>query len=259
MSGLFALQSAMQAHLLHGDMAITLAIAGGPGITTAQRLRIYHHAYRMRLVDTLRDSFGHTLRYLGDEWFNEAALAHVEAHPSNHPNLRWYGADFADSLRQRHPDDPDIAELATLDWALRSAFDGADAPVLALADLGAVAPEAWAQLVLVLHPTTARLRLQHNTLTIWHTIDQDQVPPAAQALAEPTELLVWRRELSPHFRSLGAFEARALDLVLAGVGFSAVCEQLAAAFPGVDLAVEAGALLRRWVDDGLLSALHDQS
>lgn len=257
MSALLALQSAMQAHLLHGDPAIADSIASGPGIGPARRLRIYHHAYRMRLVDTLRDSFGHTLCYLGDEWFDEAALAHVEAHPSSHPNLRWYGADFAVSLRQRHPDDPDIAELATLDWALRGAFDGPDAPALALAELGTVAPEAWARLVLRLHPTTARLRLQHNTLAIWHAIDQDGVPPAAQPLAEPTELLVWRRGLSPHFRSLGALEARALDLVLEGVGFSAVCERLAADFPEAELAVEAGALLRRWVEDGLLSALHD--
>lgn len=257
MNGLLALQSAMQAHLLHGDATIAEAISSGPGIATEHRLRIYHHAYRMRLVDTLRDSFGHTLRYLGDDWFNEAALEHVEAHPSAHPNLRWYGADFPASLQARHPGDPDIAELATLDWALRGAFDGPDAPALTLADLGSVAAEAWARLVLVLHPTTARRRLQHNTLAIWHAIDQDQAPPAAERLSEPTELLVWRRELSPHFRSVGALEARALDMVLDGIGFSAVCECLAAEFPAADLAVEAGALLRRWVDDGLLSALHD--
>ena len=93
------------------------------GIGAARRLAIYHHAYRARLLDTLRDSFGHTRSYLGDEQFDGAARAYIEAHPSCTASLRWYGQGFPAWLRQRWPDDGEIGELAALDRALRAAFD----------------------------------------------------------------------------------------------------------------------------------------
>lgn len=256
-SGLLALQTAFQAHLLSPPgaevaPALSQALARGPGLSPQQRLRIYHHAYRMRLVDTLRDSFGHTLRYLGDDWFNTDALAFVEGHPSQQANLRWYGAGFPAWLAQRHPNDPDIAELARLDWTLRGAFDAADAAVMSLADLAAVPAAAWATLRLLAHPSVARLQLQHNTLALWQALDQDEAPPSAAPLAAPGELLVWRLGHSPHFRSLSALEAAAVDQLLQGLGFAAICEALAEQFPGADAAAEAGGLLRRWLDDGLL-------
>jgi hypothetical protein len=258
MTSLAQLQSAFQQHLLTGEEAIATHIRDS-GIGTARRLHIYHHAYRMRLVDTLRDSFGHTLLYLGDERFNAAALAHVEGHASTHPSLRWYGADFPETLAARFDEAPEVAELAQLDWALRHAFDGPDAPVLTLADLAALAPECWADVGFNLHPTYARLQLQHNTLAIWQALDDDGVPPEAAPLAEPGELMIWRRGHQPHFRSLQALEAAALSGLQGGMGFAAVCATLADQFASADMTAEVGGLLRRWVDEELLSALRWRS
>ena len=254
MTSLAQLQSAFQQHLLTGDEAIAEHIRGG-GIGTARRLHIYHHAYRMRLVDTLRDSFGHTLLYLGDEHFNAAALAHVQGHASAYPSLRWYGADFPRTLAARFDEAPQVAELAQLDWALRHAFDGPDAPVLTLADLATLPTERWADVGFTLHPTYARLRLRHNTLAIWQALDDDGVPPDAAPLAEPGELMIWRRGHQPHFRSLQALEAAALDGLQAGQSFAAVCAMLTEEFASADAAAEMGSLLRRWVDEELLSAV----
>lgn len=253
-SSLEALQWQFQRHLLDNDDAISSAIAAG-GIGVARRLRIYHHAYRARLQETLRDSFGHTATYLGAEWFDRDALEFIEGHPSEHDSLRWYGAGFAQWLRERHPGDGDIGELAALDWALRQAFDGPDAPVLTLADLGAVAAGEWPAVRLVPHPTTQRMALRFNTLAIWHALDQEQEPPAAQALPQPLELLIWRVGHQPHFRSLGAAEAAAVDAMIGGQPFAALCEQVAESFPEIDITQQAGTLLRRWVDEGLLCAL----
>ena len=253
MNTLVPLQAAFQQHLLAGDGTITAAIRAG-GIGIERRLAIYHQAYRMRLVETLRDTFGHTLLYLGDEIFDAVALAHVEAHPSAHASLRDYGDGFDTTLAQQLPQAPEVAELARLDRALRHAFDGPDAPVLTLQDLAAIAPERWATLGFELHPTFARLQLNHNTLALWQALDQDEDPPPALPLAEPGELLIWRRGHQPHFRSLPAHEAAALDALHAGLCFADTGAQLAARFDLPDMATQLGGLLRRWIDEALLSA-----
>lgn len=249
-----ALQIEFQRHLLGQPSAIGGAIREG-GIGIDARLAIYHHAYRARLVESLRDSFGHTLLYLGDDGFDELARAYVETHPSTDPNLRWYGSAFPASLARQLPQDPDVAELARLDAALRGAFDAADAPLLALADLATLPAEAWATLGFVFQPSVARLRLHHNTLALWQALDSEQVPPATQPLDAPTELLIWRLDVQPHFRSLGPLESAALDALLAGTSFAATCAELGERFAEVDVAQHSGALLRRWIDDGLLSAV----
>lgn len=250
-----ALQADFIDHLQGAPSRMASAVAEGGRIGVERRLAIYRNAYGARLVEALRDSFGHTLRYLGDEGFDAMARGYLAEHPSTHPNLRWFGGRFAEWLTATCPDDPDIGELAALDWALRLAFDGADAPPLALDALAALPPEAWATVRLVWHPTCRRLALQHNTLAIWQALDQDRAPPAAERLAAPTRLLVWRREQQPHFRSLGDFEAAAIDRLLAGAGFAATCEALQAEFPDLDTVPETGALLRRWIDEGLLGGL----
>ena len=255
--GLLALQTAFQDHLLASDPAIAASIAAHHGIPAQRRLLIYHHGYRARLVDALRDSFSHTATYLGEEWFDADALAFVEDHPSTHSSLNAYGADFAGWLLERHPHDPDIGELAALDWALRRAFDGADAAPLGLADLAAIAPPAWARIGFALVPTTALLALTHNTIALWHALDQQQPPPRAMRLAEPGTALVWRRGHQPHFRSLDAVELRALSGLREGLSFAAVCERLAADSAQLDTTAHAGTLLRRWIDEELLCAVVD--
>lgn len=256
-SALLALQSSLQAHLIDGDGAIEAAIAAGPGIGVRQRLSIYHHAYRARLVDALRDTFGHTATYLGGDWFDADALAFVQRRPSTVSSLNDYGAGFPAWLFERHPRDADIGELAALDWTLRRAFDGADAAPLPLAALAALAPQAWGRIGFAFVPTCARLSFTHNTLALWHALDQQQTPPKAQRLDAPSEVLVWRLGHQPHFRSLGAFEASALKHLQQGASFAAACERLASTFPRCDVPAEAGTLLRRWSDEQLLAAVID--
>ena len=256
MGALATLQGDFARHLLGHAADISPAVRPG-GIGVARRLAIYHHAYRMRLRDTLRDSFGHTHRYMGDEHFDAAALSYIEAHPSSHPSLRWYGESFPAWLAQLHPAAGEIAELAALDWALRHAFDGSDAPVLSLVELAAVASDAWGRIGFALHPTCARMRLRHNTLALWQALDADETPPPAATLAEVGDLLIWRRGHQPHFRSLQALEAAALDAVQAGTSFADTCASLSAQFENRNLAADTGAMLRRWVDEELLSAVVD--
>jgi hypothetical protein len=258
-SGLRGLQQRMQDHVLSGDASALADVREDARLPAVHRLGVYHHAYRARLLETMRDTFGHTYRYLGDEWFDHLALRFIEATPSASLSLRWYGEAWpvwlaaalgSNSAMGSHQE---VAELASLDWALRQAFDAADAPVLTLRDLAAMAPEDWATVVLRPQPSMAMLSLGHNTLSLWHALDQDEAVPPAASLAVPMAVLVWRRDEQPHFRSVSAPEALALRALLGGQPFGALCEALAQDFEALDAAAVAGGFLRQWVDDGVLA------
>ncbi len=248
----------MASYLLQADVSAPIAVADVQPPASAdvpsavgaamRRLSVYHHAYRARLLDTLRDTYGHTLRMLGDEVFDALALAYIEANPSERGNLRWYGQTWPEALQVE-----DVAELARLDWALREAFDGPDDAVLALSDLQQLPPEAWSVVRLRPHATVRCLRLAHNTLARWHALDEERQVPAAEALPEPGCLLVWRRGERPHFRSMAAPEAWAVQQLVAGATWDAVCEGLAETWPDDDVATLAAQCLRRWLDEGVLA------
>lgn len=270
-SPLAELQVRFQAHVLQDDAeglspALADVQAHVPGdaqatATPSQRLGVYHHAYRARLRDTLRDTHAQTLAYLGDAWFDHLATAFIAAQPSTSANLRWYGQSFAHWLTPHVLGDdaalghhPELVELATLDHALREAFDGPNAALLTAADLATLPAQAWSTLTLLPHPTVRALRVQHNTLALWTALSQDAEVPPAQALPEPTTVLVWRMGEQPHFRSLDPAEAQAIDGVLAGHSWADICAGAPGDDPGTQATV-AAQWLRRWLQEGLLRAL----
>jgi hypothetical protein len=278
---LAALQQRMQAHVMQGDPDAAGALSGelscgvispaladvadGGKLGPGRRLGIYHHAYRARLLETLRDTFSHTLGYLGDEWFDHLALRFIEQQPSGHANLRWYGGtwsawlarmlDEGGELARQLGTHPEVAELAALDWALRMAFDAADAPVLSAGQLAAMPAEGWMGSPLRPQPSVQMLSVRHNSLSLWHALDRDDEVPRVEALAAQQEVLVWRLDERPHFQSVSPVEAQAVRGLLAGISFEALCAQLAEAAPDQDTAPVAAGLLRRWLDDGLLAAV----
>jgi hypothetical protein len=99
------------------------------------------------------------------------------------------------------------------------------------------------------------LSVRHNSLSLWHALDRDDEVPRVEALAAQQEVLVWRLDERPHFRSVSPVEAQAVRGLLAGISFEALCAQLAEAAPDQDTAPVAAGLLRRWLDDGLLAAV----
>src|SRR5260221_11286262 len=103
-------------------------------------LRVYQHAYTSRLVGALRDNFGVLPRVMGDEAFDALANAYVAAHPSRHASIRWYGDELPRFMTENEAlvPHPALTDLARMEWALRSAFDAADADTFDAATLAAV-------------------------------------------------------------------------------------------------------------------------
>lgn len=254
-----ALQMRMQAHVLGDDEAALQDVCDAHGLSARQRLGIYRHAYRTRLLETMRDTFAHTWRYLGDERFDHLALAFIEQHPSHHANLRWWGdswpawlgGDRLATMGVGHH--PEVAELAQLDWALRRAFDAATMPLLSAADLSAQALTQWTAEPLHPQASVALLSLQCNTLSLWHALDQDEEVMPAVELTQGVRVLVWRQDDRPHFRSVSDDEGVALTHLLMSRSFVEICAGLALPHDGADAAAMVASILRRWLDDGVLA------
>lgn len=249
-----ALQAALCERLSAADL---LQAPAEPGLS------VYQDAYAARLIAALRDNYTVLHRALGDEQFDALARAYLQAQPSRQPSIRWFGdrlAGFmAGDYAERLPH-PSLVDIARMDWALRGAFDGADAALLRPELLMAVAPEDWPGLVFRLHPTVSQQPLAWAVEPAWRALRayDPEAGGEAPALAEPAPLahvlLVWREGLETRWRSLGPLEAQLLQAVAEAQPFAAIC---AVAAQTVDAEAAAAAVvqaLQRWLAEGLLAA-----
>ncbi len=188
------------------------------------RMRTYHHAYRARLAEVLADTYAKTCLYMGSDAFEAHARDYAVAHPPYARSLNRYGEGLVDALRQQYPGNPELHELAQLDWDLRTRFDGADVP--ALAPEAAQATGDWTSLLGVLHPSALLRTVTTNVVSLWNAIHTDDAVPEAVALPAPATLLVWRKGHQPHFRTLDASEAAWVRQLYAGVSVHGACAAL---------------------------------
>ena len=254
MKKLSALQAVFQDFVLGGDSAINAEIIGTARVDAATRLGIYANAYRLRLLEALDTDYPGLHTIAGDDEFERLGRAYIDAHPSTFRSLRWFGDRMSDFLRTTEPycDYPVFAEMAAFEWAMSDAFDAADTPPVTVDHMATIAADAWPTLRFVPHDSVRRLDLRWNVPALWKAIDAEQDPPAPEESDAPIAWLVWRRDLRTWFRSLDVAEAWALDAMLRGEAFSAICEGLAEWIDTENVAGHAAGLLKRWLTDGLI-------
>lgn len=233
--------------------AVLPLIAAGYGLSREKRLDIYHNAYRARLTEALETVFERTWAYLGDREFYDLAGRYIEESPSGERNLRNYGGDFPAFFRQKLPADPEVSELAAMDWNLHIAFDAPDAPCLSAVALDELSEADWEKAGFSFQPSLSLAVYACNTVEMWHAIDQCQVPPPARQLEQRVAHIFWRHQQKSNFRSLHPAEYLMLDALLIGKSFAATCEQLNTDYP--EAAELAGPWLYRWISDGMISGI----
>jgi hypothetical protein len=257
---LAALQQLVQEHVLDGgELPDSLAAAVAP--PAADRWRIYTDGYRLRLIEALLSQYPACAAFVGETRFNALAAAFVEATPSVHRSIRDYGSEFAAFLGGdgSSVEALVLADLAAFEWQLEASFDAAPATPTTVTDLANVAPADWPGLRFQAVPSLGRIRTRSNAVALWRQLNPaapDGPPRSVAAIpdavrSDPVEWLVTRRELTTEYRSLDAAEAAALDGLIAGATFGALCESLAAPF-GDAAAMQAASWLKGWLIGGLL-------
>ncbi|SEW21386.1 DNA-binding domain-containing protein [Luteibacter sp. 329MFSha] len=235
--------------LLQRRFVGSLLDGGEPPVADARGWRVHLGNYRGGLVEALRDTFERTERLLGHERFAAMAHAYAEGHPSHAWSLNGYGATFPDFLQRLATVPQAVAEVAWIDEALRDAFYGPDVPSIALRDCPV---DDWSEATFRFVPSVRLHRLHTNAATIWAALAASSPVPDAVTLTEPSTVRVWRRHLAPRFATLPSRDAICLSLAMSGATFGEVCAWLGTRVPAIDVAAEAGTLLREWFDEGLV-------
>lgn len=223
---------------------------------SATGLAVYHNAYRVQLVDCLRETFERLDAWLGSEAFTLAALAHIAERPPHGWTLGVYGDGFDATLARLYPDDPEVSELAWLEWALSTAFAGIDATPLAANGLPAI---DWDRARLDFVPTLQMGEAATNVGAIWSALSAGETPPAAETLPARAALLVWRQDYTPSFRTIDKDERQALALMLSGATFGELCLAQVEHWGADEGVARAGKFLGQWLHDGLVTGVRDSA
>lgn len=203
---LLELQTAFRAGIVRGDDD---AEPGSLGMT------IYRDAYRSRLLAALETGFERTRRWVGTEAFTAAACHYVLANPPRDWTLDSYGAGFPALLETLFPGDPEVAELAWLEWQMQSAFAALDAPELDPATLAAAdgSETDWDRLGFAMAAGFAHRPIATDSPSLWPALASDTDFAVSR---EQAFILVWRSRSSPHFRVCEEAEYESLVLLAEG-------------------------------------------
>lgn len=214
---------------------------------------VYLGAYRSRLTAALRDNFPVLHRALGDEAFATLASTYIDEHPSHFRSIRWFGDALVEVLAATPELLPHAAlvDIARMDWAMRAAFDAANATPMAMHDLAALQPEDWAGQRFTPVPSLQVLDLEWRVEPIWKALNDDAEAATEEPQLLPHAVLVWRPVLDCCWRSADACEAAVLRALMHTTTFAECCTLIAES--GVSEPAKAAAgFLQRWISEGLL-------
>lgn len=255
MTALARLQDAFLA-CLHDDDA---PLPPGLDATRAAGMAVYRNGYRARLLDVLADSYARTARLVGAEAFHQAAAHHLIAHPPSAWTIDRAGEGFAETCAELFAHDPDVAELAWLEWAMQCAFTAADEAPLTRAGFAAATAafdEAdWERFVPVPVAGTALRPVTHDLPRLWRSLSHDADQPMVERLEAPHWLLVWREGEEAVFALLPDHEGEVLNMALHGAAFDDICTCLAERLGAEAAAAAAGAMLNHWLELGVIGTV----
>jgi hypothetical protein len=253
MSSLQAIQQQMLQAVLAERAHPPSSIRGDAIADIDSRLAVYRHGYRIRLHDALKNEFV-GLHGMAGQRFSTMLDKYIAAHPSEHYNIRGYGAGLAAFLDYARPwrDQPHWADMARLDWAISAAFDAADEPSIGMAELSSVPPDAWPGLRLSLQQNLHVLPRQYNIDAFRRAADHGDKRPRLRRFGETRPILVWRKAMTVHYRSLDEDEWQILSAVMQGEPFAALCERMAGLHDEASAMSRIVTLLQGWLEAGLI-------
>ncbi|OYX52015.1 MAG: hypothetical protein B7Y97_03940 [Sphingomonas sp. 32-66-10] len=255
MTALAQLQDAFIA-CLHDDGA---PLPPGLDATRAAGMAVYRNGYRARLLDVLAETYPRTARLVGVEAFHQAAAHHLIAHPPSAWTIDRAGEGFADTCADLFAHDPDVAELAWLEWAMQCAFTAADATPLTHAGFAAATAAFdaadWEQLVLEPIAGTALRPVTHDLPRLWCSLSNESGHATVERLEARHWLLVWREGEEAVFALLPDHEGVALAAAVGGASFGEICAGLAERLGQGEAAAAAGAILNHWLQMGVIESI----
>jgi len=145
------------------------------GLEPARRVQVYRNNARAMFEGALERTYPVLRHQVGDEQFGLLAQSYRAEHPSRSGDLHWVGKKFASWIAPRVAADGRawLADLARLEWACEETIIAARLPPLAPAELARVAPEALAEVGLVLQPCVRTVSSPFPVWSAWRACQVD--------------------------------------------------------------------------------------
>jgi hypothetical protein len=96
------------------------------------------------------------------------------------------------------------------------------------------------------------LSLSTNAPALFKTLSADETPPAPASSDRPQSWLIWRQDLSPHYRPVAEEESALLQRLVDGATFEALCDLLCEWHEAEDVPARAAVALKGWIREQLL-------
>lgn len=263
MSQLAKLQHTFQNYVLKSDLSASTTWVSAEGKSAPEKqLSIYSYAYHARLEEVLANDYPAIFMAIGEDYFHQLATNYIEAHPSKFFSLRDFGAGFANFIanlihqQTTWQEMPWLYELAVFEWSLGQAFDAADDNVFTEQDMASIAPETWPELKFKLHSSVQRVNFEWNIIEMWQALTADEPTEVHATKNESSPWLVWRENLSSHFRSMKQDEQIAFDALVQAGDFTDICESLANIINEDEVPMHAASLLKSWISQNIISAVY---
>ena len=255
MSRLPDIQADFQHAVMRGGDRARVHVVGTDAASADERLDVYFQAYRLRLIEVLETDFAGLRSLVSEGEFTTLARGYIDAHPSVHPSVRWFGEQLPEYLITQAPwrDRPVLAEMAQLEWLRGRAFDATDRTPLQHEEFAVLPADQWPSLRIEYHPSAQQLKLRWNVPMIWQAVSNDAEPPPAERHSEPIAWAIWRQDLVVYWRSLAPAEDYAMSAFRAGEDFAGVCTGLCQWYADSEVPAFAARLLQQWVGEGLIT------
>lgn len=251
-----ALQKAFMAQVLDEDAPLP----HGWGNRHAAGMSVYRGNYRSALIEAMRSTYERTGKWVGEAAFRRAAAHHLIAHPPSSWTIDDAGAGFDLTCAELFANDPEVTELAWLEWTMLGAFTAPDVAPLDLPGLNAATSgfgeDDWANLKLRFVPGCGARILEHDLRAIWQALDEEDLVRPDFTLETARGCLVWREGERVTFIMVEAEEVHAFEAMRQGSGYGEVCMMIANDGDTSGAAMRAGAMLGRWLREGLITAIH---
>jgi hypothetical protein len=247
------LQQEFMSLLQNNDRHIEQRVVQQGLLNNAQRVDIYRTGYRIRLrgvIDSDHEMLG---IYLGDDLFEKMVEGYIDAAPSQHPSLRFFGDRLPGYLRNTKPfsDHPILAEMAGFERSLLNAFDSADADTLNQQLLQQIPAEKWPLLKFTFHPSLTFYQCQWNAVESWQSLKSAKSPAAPKMSAQAQMWAIWRGlDKLTEYKPILAIERHVLNAMQRGMNFTAVCESLIEHVPEEQIAATLYGYIVEWLQRG---------
>ncbi|QUL37772.1 DNA-binding domain-containing protein [Erythrobacter sp. JK5] len=235
----------------------------GWGNSQAAGMGVYRGNYRSALMDALASTFERTARYVGENAFKRASAHHAISHPPSGWTIDEAGAGFDMTCAELFGENPEVAELAWLEWTMLQVSTAGDVSPLDPIGFGTLTAdfgdEDWMGLKFDFQPRATATVVEYDLTGLWSALEHDgpDLPPLR--LPAPRGCVVSREGERPAFMLVDLDRANAFTAMQAGASYGEIIALLAGDDAGEDevqrAAMRAGEMLGEWLQEKLIIGL----